>query len=1193
MLALSAYADNKLDRLVKKHKYQKAVQYIEKKYPPETRDVEMWYKLGDMSEGIGMSEKAMGCYLAVISKNSNDVQALMSLVRLYNRMHQYQSAYVMVRKLLQVKGSDPGILWEAAKICINLKKCDEAKGYLLKVYKTNPDAQKVLGDIYYDAKQYREAMPLYKSYFNMKKDIGVAVRIVDYYKNTDSIEDAIEYFQFVADKDKTDTIAKLYLARYLVNKSENASAMKYYNMISEGVYAPVDFYNVGNYKKAEGKLDAAVQFFSVVVDKSPDSASIHKKSDLELGLLYLEQRDYKESIEHLTAVKSDVQDYSLYMAKAYDALRDRKKSEQYAVEYLKKYPNSIQANMIYAAALEERGYITKAKKIRDKVIKFDFYNSNIHYEMASYYFENGQYSSAIKHFEKSYLLDQNIICMERIAFCAYNIDQTDKARDASELVLKIKSDNKTALNVLYKIYFKKGKYNQAVPYLEELTKLEPMNIGLFLKLSMCYEKLGNYDKIISVDERIIEIDPNNVKSKRRLAENRFNKGKFEDALNMYSDLIKAGKIKVTDYPNIVSSALKLNLKTRAVEYLDQYCQLKPNNSDIYKELGRLNFELKRYDVSLSHYLKALSINPNLIGVYKNYAKLTVIKKWGDSSIIFVSEKAIRLKEVDLTVYDNLGDAYVKVGNRKKALVNYQEAMKYDQKNIKVFSKLAKCQIANGMINEAILSYEQLVALDTIKENYKTLGDLYNRRSSKKDAVANYKKYLKYVENEKLFIYVSMYEYKSGNFEEAIKYFDRIKNFSSETMFARADSYLKCKRYKETISILMVYVSKYPSSKSYYLANKMLGVSNDKLGNTLSIKYYQAYLGKIKDKDVAYRVGELQEKVSMKAALATYGANVLDYSKDYRNYVKLGTLIKSNPNKAAYYYEKALEINDTLLSVLLKLGTLYDILGEEDNKISAYKRAVALEPQNFVANKYLGITLFNKNKTKEGLLYLELARSQKSDDPEIMYTLGKSYVQDGKLAEAVLLFQASKKLLPGNCDVRYTLVSTLISEGLYQEALKESEELLKKKEIRQYFDQYILVQFSLKRYMDVEQAVKLRRRQNPEDVSLLMTMAKAQYLDRRYDDALQSYVMISFIKDGYEPAYIGRAETYIQMGKIDNAKMYYEKVLKVNPKSFDANLGLALLYKSSGDKNSYMEYLRKAREIKPNDVTVQKEMETLN
>lgn len=102
VLALSVSADRKLDYLVKKNKYQKAIQYIEKKYPSESRTIEMWSLLGEMSEGTGLSEKAMGCYLAIIRTEPRNEMALSSLVRLYMRMKMYPNAYTMVKITLRM-----------------------------------------------------------------------------------------------------------------------------------------------------------------------------------------------------------------------------------------------------------------------------------------------------------------------------------------------------------------------------------------------------------------------------------------------------------------------------------------------------------------------------------------------------------------------------------------------------------------------------------------------------------------------------------------------------------------------------------------------------------------------------------------------------------------------------------------------------------------------------------------------------------------------------------------------------------------------------------------------------------------------------------------------------------------------------------------------------------------------------------
>jgi tetratricopeptide (TPR) repeat protein len=1192
ILVLSANADKKLDQFIHQHKYQKALLYIDKRYPPDDRSIELWLKAGEISEGLGMSEKALGCYLAVIRKETRNESALWSLSLLYNRMGLYPNAYTMVRSLLQTKANDLGVLWEAAMICIKLNKYEEAKEYLLRVYKTNVEAQKELGNIYYAEGRYEDAMPLLKFYFSRNRDMLSAKKIVDYYKTKDKIDDAVEYFKYVADNDRKDTIAKLHLARYWVRMSENATAMKYYVGLPESIYGIEDYYNIGSYRKAEGKINDAVQFYSIVLDKSKPGSELFKKTSAELGLIYIEQKDYKKAVEHLESVKDMVPDYDLHMARAYNALNMYDKAEEYANRFLVKNPTNIMAKLILVTSYEQRGYVTKSKQLMAAILAEDPKNSSVNFEMGTYYYENGQYSKAIKNFEKSYLMNQDIVCMERIAFCAYIINQTDKAKEASEVVLESKPGNKTALEVLYKIYLKKNKYNNAVVYLEALNRQNPMNIGYLYALSLCYDQLKDTIKTIGIDEKIIEIDQDNVKSKRRLAEYRFKKERYADALNLYNDLIRMNKIETDDYPKVIKSALKVGIKPMAINYLKQYSLLKPRDADIHKDIGRLSFELDRYDDALSSYLKALYINPSITGIYNNYSKLIVIKKWDAQSIIYVSEKAVSLKEADFTVYRNLGDAYLQTGNYQKALINYQQAMVLNPRDIPTLSKQAICQVSTNKVDEAILTYEQLVILDTVKNNYKILGDLYDKKGNKKEAVSNYKKYLKNKEDDRLATYVAMYLHDEGKYAEALTYFSQMSIFSQITMYARGESYYKSNNYKEVLPIMLSFIKRYPSSKDYYIANKILGASLDKLNKPLAVSYYQAYLRKNLDSDIAYRVGELQEKIDKRSALVIYENNSKVYLKDWRNFVKMGELT-INHNKSVSYYEKAVELNDTLLEVWLKLGNIYDTLHEEDKKIAVYKRAIALSPNNFEANKYLGITLFDKGNNKESLLYLELARGINIKDPYVLFTLGKCYIKEGKALEATSLLKAARDIQIKDPEIRYVLTGHMMSQQLFQEALEESNALIKIKETKEYFEQHINILFQLKKYPMIEAAVKIRRQRDPENIDLLMTLAKAQYLNGEFDEALQSYVMISFIKEGYEPAYIGRAEAYLKMGKTENAKVYYEKVIAKNPKSLAATLGLSLLFKALGDQDSFVIYLRKAYDINPNDKIVQKEMENIN
>lgn len=1191
LFSSSVFADRVLNNLIKQREYQEAFQYIEKNYPPKDRNIDLWIKAGRLSEDLGKSEKAIRCYLAVVGKDPGNEEALRSLVILFNQKKNYDNVYILIKKLLKIKKDDHEILWKAAKVCINLKKYKEAEKYLFKIKKFNIEAQKELGYIYYISQRYDKAIPILKAYFYRKRDLEVAKKIVSYYKNKKDIFSAIEHFEYVADNDKGDIVSGLCLARYWVKEFEITMAMKYYEEVPEENYDLFDYYNIGNYKKAEGKFNDAVKFFSVIIEKGIKNSDLYKKTQIELGLVYIEQREYKKAINYLSPVKDSVSDYNLHMARIYDALKNYNKSKIFASNYLEENPTSIQARLILATSLEKKGYRTKAKKIRESIMIGDTNNIDIHYEMGSYYYGSGQFSNAIIHFEKSYLINQNIICMEKIAFCAYKINKLDKSVDASILVLEVDPDNKTVLNIIYKIYIKKDRYKDALPYLIKLTQLESNNLDYFLNLSICYEKLDDYTNIISVDEKIVKLSPDNVKSRRRLAEYSFDKKRYSEALNMYDDLIDLDKINSTDYPNIIKASLNLNFKEKAVKYLEQYSKFKPTDASIYKRIGELSYDLKKYDKSLNNYRKALSLDPDMRGFYKNYAKLVSIEECEISTIIAVSHKAILLKETDFEIYENLGDAYVKIENYQKALHYYQEAMKLNPQNISVFSKLAKCQIKTKNIDNAIISYEQLIETDNNFINYKILGDLYAKKGDKNKAVKNYEIFLKENNNDSVTAYLAIYEYDEGHYVNAIKYFDRIINFTKEAIYKKGQLYIRLERYKDCIPIFTEYINKYPDADNFYYANKMLGIAYDKLENAKAVYYYKIYLDSNKDRDIAYRTAQLTEKKNNIEALDIYESNSLKYPDDYRNFIKIGSLSEDN-KRAIESFERAIEINDTSLSAWLGLGKLYDNMGDEENKINAYKKAVIICPHNFYANKYLGIGLQKIGNNKKDILYLELARSLNPKDAEVMYALAKCYVRERRIGGATFLFETAKKLNPDDCKIRYELINHFINQQMYEKALKESEELINKSSVYKYFDQHLSILFKINKYSLIEELIVERRKKDPENIDLLINLAKAQYLDNRYKDALQSYIVASFIKEDYEPVIIGRATVYIKMGKLDNARTCYEKVLEENPKSIESILGLAHIYEIYEDDSISTEYFKKAQEINPDHPTVIKWIENI-
>ena len=85
--------------------------------------------------------------------------------------------------------------------------------------------------------------------------------------------------------------------------------------------------------------------------------------------------------------------------------------------------------------------------------------------------------------------------------------------------------------------------------------------------------------------------------------------------------------------------------------------------------------------------------------------------------------------------------------------------------------MAACQAAAGSTNDAIISYEQVVMMDTnATEAYRELGDIYYKKNDMPAAAKNYKHYLAKVPGDQAVAKIlGKYAFNSKDYDGVIKY----------------------------------------------------------------------------------------------------------------------------------------------------------------------------------------------------------------------------------------------------------------------------------------------------------------------------------------------------------------------------------------------------------------------------------------
>ncbi len=95
-------------------------------------------------------------------------------------------------------------------------------------------------------------------------------------------------------------------------------------------------------------------------------------------------------------------------------------------------------------------------------------------------------------------------------------------------------------------------------------------------------------------------------------------------------------------------------------------------------------------------------------------------------------------------------------------------------------------------------------------------------------------------------------------------------------------------------------------------------------------------------------------------------------------------------------------------------------GARRSSLSMYRDALDLDPVNYKAALGLGLLLAELEQCAESLKYLKLARECGTDDPQLLYSLGRVSLKMDRTAAAIEYFERAFEIDPGHFAVRRAL-----------------------------------------------------------------------------------------------------------------------------------------------------------------------------
>ena len=1203
------FADDTLNKMIADKKYEEALKYVDDKIPPASRDASVWSQIARANEALGLPEKALACYMVAWRMDPKDYGALVGAAKIYNKLDQPENAITYANKALE-QNFTPEASWEYARACIKLNRAADAKKALEKVIETdssNATANRELGVIYYNDKQFDKAIPLLKKSYATQPDANVAFGLGKAYMETGNAESSIEFFKEALNKNPSLYEANLDLARAYYKKEKFLAAATEYEKIAPKIdLSAMDQYMRALSHEKTSNADNALKAYQAAIEKfGPSREPEAVSSRLKVGAALLEKKNYDGALPQFQfIVNADpegriVPNIYFLLSDAYLGVNNQPKAITSLEKALALDSKNIEAYARLADLYEKNGAPEKAKLIYEKMMSLSPNDPHVYLVLGEYNLKAKKFSEALKDFERSYVLDRTAKTAEGIAVAAASLNQWEKARDAAESAIKLDPALMDSRIVLARAYIREKNYKAAREHLEFLVGKRPFELDFWKQLAVCYVNVGEPQRLADVDRKITEMDKTNVDSRLRLAQYALSQKDTKQAFDLYKELAQLTPQNAMVFKNLYDITLQSGDKNGAISYEKRYLALNPSDALAQRNLGDLLYDLKDLDGALVAYRAALKLDPTIKGFYKRYAEL-VIAKGQQDEVIKVLSGAISSGEADVGAFTTLGMIYQKKGVYPKALDMYQKAIQMDPQNTDVLSALAECQAKTGDINSAIISYEQVLMMNPkVTDEYKDLGNLYSKQGKVDQAINVYRKYLdKTPGDQDIAKKVGMFLYGKKQYQDAIKYLELTKEKAADDynfQLALGECYINVNNFKKAEQVYEgLRMQKKPPAPNIKSVLRLLAEAYEKDNNQAqAVEVYAAYsqLPGPKDPDACYKAGSLLEKINVARARKIFEDNIIAFPNDYRNYLRLGILCardKTSLARSATLLKRASGLADTIPTMWLELAQVYDKLGNEKEELAAYKKLVSMDPQNFEANKRLGIILMKNNVTTDAMVYLEMANTLSQKDADILAALAKGYIKTNRNKDAIDVLQKAKALKTDDTEIRMELVDLYKKTNQDKKALDEMKQLVEMKR-----DNKILVMYAKGlagdgKYKEAEDVIENIKATEPENIEALMILGDVQRSQKKLDAAIETYKEISYINPNYAPALFERAEVHLLQNKHQWAKTFYERALRIDPKLALAELGLAKVAKAQKNQGAYSEHLEKAYKMDPNDQEISAE-----
>jgi tetratricopeptide (TPR) repeat protein len=1036
VLAAGALADETFFRMIRAENWAEAVSYADDKLPPVNRTGQIWAAIGLAHENLNAPEKALACYRVGMGLDANNHDILLGAARVYNHLKQPNDAMEMAKRAMDIRASGEAS-WEFARACIALGRANDAKKALENVVAADPAnvvANRELGRIFYDEKDFAKALPLMKRALASRADSELALRIAMAHRELGQNDSAIAYFNRAAN-DRTnprpEVLVELGRMHHATGNHREAAAN--FEKANKAQLTGDDFFMWGvslENNKADAK--AITDAFAEAVRKfgnatSPNALAAREK----VGRAHIARKAWRDAESVLTPLhRADpdgktVPDILLLMAQVNEGLNNNTAAISLLERAIARDNRNVEAYARLSELYVKTNQPARAQATQERLVSLDPNNPKIHLSLGDYHFKAGKFNDALQSYQRSFTLDGSSAAAIGMMNAAWQLKRFDMARDAAESALHRDPSLKEPQLMLVNVHMAEKNFRAARGILLPLLRTEDKNLELWRALAVCSEALNEPQTLADADRRIIALDPKDVPSRMRVAKAAEAANDLSTAATVYRELAALRPQDSDILRSLYEIAIKQKDNTAAMTHLRAFLALRPNDAQGHRDLGNMQFEAKDTRGALASYRAAVRADPKIRGMYRNFATILLNDKAPTAELMPILIAAVEANEADEAIFTAAGQEFQKQNNHARAAEMFQRALQLNSKNLANLTALAEAQQRSGKISEAILTFEQATAMNPqATREFKALGDLYVQQKRMPQAVAAYKKFLEKVPTDvQVARIVGDHEFAQKNWAEANKFYAMVTGDAArnpEFLKNHATSRFEAKDFVRAGTLFKQISDANPRDAD--ALKRLFEIEMHNKNTTGAIQHLRKYVALVpNDAAMQKQLGDmLFESRDSTGALTAYRAALrLDPATKgiHRRHVDL--LRRAPPAEQITALRAAIAANEADAGMFAQLGELFRAANNCREAIPMLERASQMDKNNTRVLASIADCHVKSGNINAAVLVLEQVTMLNPQATNEFKMLGDLYVQQRKVPQAVAAYR--KFLERGQDDAAARLV----------------------------------------------------------------------------------------------------------------------------------------------------------------------------